>query len=132
MKRILSLFLVVMFVLSIATMGFADVIYTRGPDSRVLTYTLAQTAVTTLSSTVTTYNRILGFTFTDSAGGTGSLFDGATVATVQASDTTYLIGEIKVAAGGTTTVMFPLPRDVKYGLVTRQSTATGCLIVYYE
>ena len=134
MKKFISLFLVVMFVLSIATMGFADVIYTRGPDSRVSTYTLASTTAgkRTLSTTVTTYNRILGFTYTDSAAGVGSLYDGALVATVEASAPTYVIGEIAVAAGGTSTIMFPLPRNLTYGLVVGMSTATGCTIVYYE
>lgn len=132
MKKFISLFLVVMFVLSIATMGWADVFYVRGPDARVLTYTLAKTIGTTLSSSVTTNNRILGFAYTDSAAGTGGIFDGATVAAVNAALGTYLIAEISVAAGGISTLMFPLPRNVSNGLVVSMSTATGCILVFYE
>ena len=128
MRKFLSLALVVVFVLSLATMGFAEVVYTRGVDARVLT-SVVTGATASLSTAVTKVNRILGFSFTDSSAGSCGLYDSAA-----ANDTavTKLIAEATCAAGTIVTQMFPLPRDLTYGLVTKNSASTGVLTVYYE
>ena len=129
MKKILSLALVVMFVFGIATTGFSEVVFTRGADARVLTESAAKTHTTTLSTNITTNNRILGFTYSDEAAGCGAIYD-ATAANANAG--TGLIGEIYVAAGTCYTIMFPLPRNITTGLSYAMSTSTGSITIYYE
>ena len=132
MKKILLLVLAVMLGLGIAVSAFAEATYTGGPDARVLTYAVGLTTTRALSTTIVAGNRILGFSYTDSAAGTGALFDASTVALVNGADSTYVIAECSVAAGTSQTVMFPFPRAVNNGLVTGMSTATGALVVYYQ
>jgi hypothetical protein len=129
MRKFLSLTLAVMFVLSIATMGWADVVYTRGTDARVSIVVHANSATPALDSTITTNNRILGFTYTDSAAGQVGLYDGTVV---QAKAGTGVFGEIKVAAGGLNVQMYPLPKNVTTSISYIMSTATGCVTIYYE
>jgi hypothetical protein len=128
MKKILSLALVVMFILGIATTGFCEVYYVRGPDSRVLTECTTG-ATATLSTSITTNNRIMGIEFTDSSAGSVGIYDTAT-----AGDTpvTKLILEASCAAGYVSVVMFPLPRNITYGLVVKNSASTGSVTVFYE
>ena len=130
MKKLLSLALVVMFVLGIATMGLAEVNYVVGPDSRVLTSVHALSASMTLDTTISNLNRLFGFTYTDSAAGTGAIYD-TTVALANLT-AANLIAEISVAAGGTSTIMFPFPRNIVTSITYKMSTATGCMVIYYD
>ena len=128
MKKICSLILVVMLALGIATSCFAEVVYTRGMDARVLT-SVVTGATAQLSTAVTTVNRVLGYSFTDSSAGSVGLYDSSA-----ALDTAVakLISEATCASGTVVTVMFPLPRNISLGLVTKNSASTGVLTVYYE
>ena len=132
-KIIFSILLVVAAMLAFTmTKSYASGVGTQmGPDARVLTYCVGYTSTATLSSTVTTRNTVLGFTYTDSAAGTGTIWDLAAAASAGSSSSTYVMGEISVAAGSTQTVLFPLPRKLSNGLVVKCSTSTGSLIVYY-
>ena len=130
MRKLLSLALVVMFVLGIATMGLAEVNYVVGPDSRVLTSVHALSASMTLDTTISNLNRLFGFTYTDSGAGTGAIYD-TTVALANLT-AANLIAEISVAAGGTSTIMFPFPRNIVTSITYKMSTATGCMVIYYD
>ncbi len=135
MKKMLCLILAVMMIF-IARMSFADASYPRGMDARIKTEPLSGTAAATLSSNVTTNNRVIGYTFSDSSAGNTALFD-ASEATGSASstndpDTTNVFGEADVIAGGNVTVVFPFPRALTKGLVMKNSATTGKLVVYYE
>lgn len=133
MKRIISLALVVIFGLGIAT-SFAEVTFTRGSDARVLTYTLAGTATATLTS-LTTNNRILGVSVSDSSAGAFGVFDYATLAAYNA-ETSYsgtdLIIEVYCAAGGVGVLMFPLPKNITNGVVVKLTNSTGSGTIFYE
>lgn len=129
MNKKLSLALVVMLVLSIATWVCADVVFTRGPDSRVSTYVSSATSAGAVSSTVTTNNRVLGFTYSDSLPSSVSIYDGSAFSDTSAGN---LIAKLFVAAGGSNSIMLPLPRNLTKGLITVMSTATGAVEVYYE
>lgn len=132
MRKILSLALVAVICFCIATIGFAEVQFNRGPDSRILTESRSGANTAVLSTSVTSKNRIFGFSCSDSAAGSCGIYDAASVAVVLADHGTYLIGDIYVAAGTVGTMMFPMPRDIVNGLVTSLQLATGAMTVYYE
>lgn len=132
MKKILLIFVVMMIGITIVK---AQGLYNRGVDSRISTYVLTKSSTATLASAVTIYNRIIGYTFADSAAGEVALFDtnvalGPTTAT--GPSTSNVFSEVMVAAGGQTTILFPLPRNTNLGLVVKMSTGTGAVTVYYE
>lgn len=81
------------------------------------------------ASTITADNRILGYTFSDSAAGIVGLYDGTSGGAH--ATTTYLFAETRVAAGASETVMFPYPKKLETGLYVVQAS-TGVLMVYYE
>lgn len=133
MKKILSLSLAVVLLGLIAApfvgKAKADVLYTRGTDARLYTYVVPNTSTATLSSTITTNNRILGFVYSDSAAGVSTLFDSSSASTLT---TSLIFAEAHVAAGTQSIQMFPLPKALNNGFVTKNSTSTGVLVVYYE
>lgn len=128
MKK-LSLIILAVIMLVSARVCSADVVYTRSTDARIKVEVTQSSVYPVLSTTITTANRVIGFTYSDSAAGKATLFDVATAATAAAANA---FGEVNVAAGGTTTVMFPYPKEIDNGLVTFQTTTTGTLIIYYE
>ena len=128
MKKYLYLILVVMLLVGITTSN-AEVVFQRSQDARVSTWAVANDAGE-LSTTITTNNRIFGYTYTDSSAGEVGLYDASTLAaTITVSE---MISEVDCAAGTAVTVMFPLPRNLSNGLVVRQKNTTGCATVYYE
>ncbi len=131
MKKLMSLALVVMFLLSIATMGFAEGVYNRDPGYRVKILNLADVALynATLSSTIITGNSVLGFTFTDSSAGSVVLYD---VAAAASRGNSTIFGEVKVAAGTSQSIFFPFPKKIDNGFVAASTNQTGALMVYYE
>jgi len=128
MRKILAILLAVMIIGSAAGLLSAAPVYYGEPMQSVKTYTVALTAGKTLSSSVTTQNRVLGFTFSDSAAGAGAVMDNVDAAT--AGDST-VFGEVYVASGTAETVMFPFPRKITSGLVVMSTNATGTITVYY-
>lgn len=113
----------------------AEINYTRGVDARTSTYVLTKTTAATLASAVTTNNRVIGYTFADGAAGEVALFDCSVAigaSTLNVPSTSNVFSEVMVIAGGQTTVMFPLPRNISNGLVVKMSTDTGAVTVYYE
>ena len=135
MKKLFLIALAVTMVF-IARVSTAGVDTSRGMDSRVKTEALSGTTSPTLSTAVTTNNRIIGYTFTDSSAGNTAIFDASEATGLSTSsndpDTTNVFGEADVIAGGNVTVIFPLPRNLTKGLVMKNSATTGKLIVYYE
>lgn len=132
MKKILFSLLVVALVLGGAGVAWANsgaIAYNRGGSARILTEALTLTTTPTDATTIDTDNVIIGFTYSDSAAGTGTLYDVIAGGTETNSD---IFGEISVAAGKTETIIFPMPIALDYGLKMECSTATGTLIVYYE
>ena len=133
MRKSFSLVLVVMMVLGIATMCFAEGMYNREPGYTVKILSVAPagpgSSAHQLDTTIVAGNRILGFEYTDTATGTIGLWDAAAVASIAS---TNRIGEVSVAAGTSETVMFPFPKKLDNGLVYSATTATGDLMVFYE
>lgn len=133
MKK-LFLGLVVMFVMSGITTGYAEVHYLRGPDSRISIQCLQGTNYMNspgaqLSSSIVAGHKVLGFSFTDSsAGGVGIYDEDAAAGRIGGN----LFGDTYVAAGGVSTIMFPLPKTVVSGVVVAFSNATGAVTIYYE
>lgn len=132
MKKLFYFILAVMMLFCTAGNVKADVLYARSSDGRVKTYTQFDSATSTLvsSSVIGTNNRIIGYTFSDSAAGDVCLIDASAATTAPA--TTNVMAEPTVAAGGVTTVIFPLPYQIQNGLVIDMSTATGQVTIYYE
>ena len=129
MKRILSLILAVMLVVSAAGILSAEAVYNREPGARILTYNLSRTQVTTLVSSITSNNRIIGYKFSDTAAGTVALYDLAATGSVTS---TNQIDEGMVIAGGSLTVIFPMPRAITNGLVVQMLNSTGSITIFYE
>ncbi len=136
MRKFLSLILVVMVSLLITASANAEVVFTRGIDSRVLTdFIEAKANLNCTLSDAGVRNRILGFSYSDSGAGGAFLADIASAAGTVANNLLIQaarFAEIYVAAGGTNTLMFPLPRDVTNGVVVGIGTTTGAVIIYYE
>ena len=117
--------------------SFAQVLYNRGTDARLKTEGISGTTAPTLSTAITTNNRIIGYEFSDSAAGNTALFDvvaaqSASGSTTLAPSTSNVFSEVDVIAGGNVIKIFPLPRTIVNGLVTKNSATTGKLVVYYE
>lgn len=130
MKKIFSIILAVMLLLGVTASIYAEATYTGGPDARVKTATVSKSTTAALSTVVTAGNRILGVTYSDSAAGAIAVADYGTAS--DANVLTYLVVEVYVAAGTSGTIMFPFPRDVVYGVVTKMNTATGTGVIYYQ
>ena len=134
--KILCLILVVMLVLGIAIRSYAEVTFVRGPDARIsIEVVNPESQNPQLSTTITTNNRVLGFTYSDSGAGGAYLadynseaVDSTTLAAIKAAR----FGEAYVAAGETVTIMFPMPKSLSSGLVVGINTTTGAVMVYYE
>lgn len=129
MKKIISLILAVMLVISAAGLLKADVVYNREPGARIQISVTVTAQGQKLVSAIGVNNRVLGFTFADSSAGWCALYDAA--ASTSASSTN-VFGEAYVAAGGVNTVMFPLPRNIANGVVVGTNNSTGTVMVYYE
>lgn len=129
MKKILAFFLAITVVLVIARYSSADALYTRGTDGRVQTWVWTNSTAATLSTTVGTNNRILGYSFSDSAAGNFVMYDSATTGGVLLANA---FAEADVIAGGNTQLMFPMPKNLSNGLVVKNSTTTGKLVVFFE
>ena len=129
MKKIMSLILAVMLVVSAAGLLSADVVYNREPGARISIYNLSKTGTTTLVTSITSSNRIIGYKFSDTAAGTVAFYDLAAVASVTS---TNQIDEAMVIAGGSLTEIFPTPRAITNGLVIQMLNSTGTITIYYE
>lgn len=134
MKKLLAIILAVGMLLFLTAKSVqADASYVREPGYTVKIQSVAPAGpgatAHQLSSVITAGNRVLGFTYTDSAAGTIGIWDAATTATAGA---TNRIGEVSVAAGGTGTCIFPFPKQITLGLVYSSTTATGNVTIYYE
>jgi len=130
MKKVFGIILAIMMLACLAGTGHADVQYTRGTDARIKTETVINTATATLVSNITTNNRVIGYTFSDSAAGNVALIDASGVGTAPTAANTF--AEPHVIAGGLTTVVFPFPRNISSGVVVDMSTSTGTVTIYYE
>ena len=129
MKKIVSLILAVMLVISAAGLVCADVVYNREPGARIKTYNLSRSAVLTLVTSITSDNRIIGFKFSDTAAGTVALYDLAATGSVTSSNQ---FDEAMVIAGGTVNEIYPLPRAITNGLVIQMLNNTGTITIFYE
>ncbi len=132
MKKTLSIILAVMLMFGLTASAFAEAMYTGGVDATVKIQSAAPAgpgaSCVTLSTVITAGNKVLGFTYTDSAAGTVGLWDAASTG---ASASTNRIGEVSVAAGTAETVIFPFPKKLDNGLTWASTTATGNLTIYY-
>lgn len=134
MRKFLVLVLAIMMVAGTVGYLIADiggVAYTRGPDQRLKTEVLGGSLTATLSSSITSSNLVLGMTYSDSAAGVGTLADLAAISSLTPTSTS-IFAEVFVAAGGCNSIMFPFPKPLTNGLVEKNSTSTGVMIVYYE
>ena len=134
MRKYFSLILAVMIVLAVAGYVSADVVYSRSPDARVSIYVATSTTVLAgdSSTTISSVNRILGFSYSNSAAGTVGLYDDTSIANMNTNTTTHLFAETTVSAGGVSVVMFPLPYQVNRGVMVHSSSRTGVTNIYYE
>ena len=136
-KTLLYFSFAVVMALLTAGNSFAQAVYSRGPDARMKTEGISGTTAPTLSTNITTNNRLIGYEFSDSAAGNTALFDvaaaqSASGSTTLAPSTSNVFSEVDVIAGGNIVKVFPLPRNIVNGLVTKNSATTGKLVVYYE
>lgn len=144
MKRYLSFILAIMVLAGIACLSmvtvfggaeyaFADsgIAYTRGPDARVkIEVITASTFTPQAASSIAANDLILGYSVTGSAAGAHGLYDSASTSTVRDSGT-GVFTEAYCAAGGVTTLMFPMPYTLTSGLIAVLPT-TSSINVYYE
>lgn len=132
-KKMFVIFLAIALIFGVAGKIYADAIaYVRGPDARVLPQVYVSTSVVNYvtDSTITSDNRILGFTLADvSSASFAALHDSTSIAGCL---TTNVIGEASCASGYTSTVMFVMPIEIDNGITVYFSSATGTVVVYYE
>ena len=126
MRRFLYLILAAMIVLSAAS-AYAITQFNAG--QRVKTHIVSAAYEAVSSSTISTSNRLLGYTYTDSSAGRVSIYDSASVSGVTA---TNVIVEDGVIAGSSVTIWFPYPVDITAGIAVVQTANTGRVTLYYE
>jgi len=133
MKRLSIVILAIALLTTFAGISFASggVAYSRDPGARLQTQVFTSCEGQTLSSTISTQNRILGYTVSDSAAGWGAIYDDSSASGGDVTST-YRIGEIRCAAGTAETVWFVLPVALSRGLKVEGSASTTMITVYYE
>lgn len=134
MKKTLSIILAVMLLLGVTASIYAEATYTGGVDALIQIQSVAPAGpgatAQQLSSVIVAGNRILGFSYTDTAAGTIGLWDSAAIGS--GCSATTRIGELSVAAGTAEELMYPFPKKLDRGLVYSSTTATGNLTIFYE
>ena len=134
MKKYLYLALVVMFVVVTAGVCYGDgggALYAHGPDDEIEMEVLVSTAAGSCieASSISTSNRILGYTFLSTTAGSMGLYD-ATTANTKAG--TGVIVEDSVIANSANTVWFPFPKKVDTSIRAIFSASDARLTIYYE
>ncbi len=127
MKKFSIILLAIAFLCGVASLGHAEPVYTRSGNS-VIKISTASAHIGTLNPDISAGDKIIGFTLSDPSAGTGVLWDESSVT----QTATNIIGEGEVAAGGTATVILPLPYQLVNGLVTAMDNSTAAMAIYYE
>jgi hypothetical protein len=133
MKKLFMIILAIAMLATFAGISFASggVAYSRDPGARLKSEVFTTCEGQSLSSTITTQNRILGYTVSDSAAGWGAIYDDSS-ASGGGVTSTYRIGEVSCSAGSSETVWFVLPVEITRGLKVEGSASTTMITVYYE
>jgi len=130
MKKLFILTLAIGMLLSVAGLANAEITSARDAGARLSSEIFTGSNLSQVSTTITTDNRILGFSVTDSAAGSGGLYDTSTEANVDAG--TGVFAEAYCAAGAVSTINLILPRKIANGLGICKSATATVVIVYYE